>query len=101
MNGHDRSAGYVPNPRYSQEDWDEVSDNPELTDAELAQLRPAREVLPPDLFAALSARGEASSRVPVTLSVDAATLDAFKATGEGWKSRMNKALDEASKRLRR
>ena len=27
-------------------------DNPELTDEQMAQLRPAREVLPPELFAA-------------------------------------------------
>ena len=28
--------------------------NPELTDEQLAQLRPAREVLPPELYAALT-----------------------------------------------
>ena len=39
-------------PAFSQADWDEVSDNPDLTDAELAALRPARE-LPPDISAAL------------------------------------------------
>lgn len=29
---------------YSQEDWDEVSDTPELTESEAADLRPARAV---------------------------------------------------------
>jgi len=29
-------------------------DNPELTDEQLAQMRPAREVLPPELYAALA-----------------------------------------------
>ncbi|WP_407520626.1 hypothetical protein [Methylobacterium oryzisoli] len=32
-------------------------DNPEATDAELGQMRPAREVLPPTLYAALIGRG--------------------------------------------
>jgi uncharacterized protein (DUF4415 family) len=31
-------------------------DNPELTDEQLDQMRPAREVLPPELYAALARR---------------------------------------------
>lgn len=43
-------------------------DNPELTDEEFAAMRPAREVLPPELYAALTrraaAKGSATHKVP-------------------------------------
>lgn len=51
------SAGYVPNNAYTHEDWDEVSDNPKLTDAELAELRPADKGPTPALATALKSRG--------------------------------------------
>lgn len=81
---------------FSQADWDEVSDNPDLTDAELAALRPARE-LPPDIYAALPRnRGgrprAASPKVQLTLRVDRLVLDAYKATGPGWQTRMHDVL---------
>jgi uncharacterized protein (DUF4415 family) len=38
---------------YSKEDWDSV-DSPEMTEEELASLRPAKDVLPPEFFAAMS-----------------------------------------------
>ena len=74
----------------------------EMTDAELARMRPAREVLPPALYAALTRPGRPRSpnkRVQVTLRVDPEALAAFKATGPGWQTRMNEALAEAAKRL--
>ncbi|TXM77329.1 hypothetical protein FV218_05680 [Methylobacterium sp. WL69] len=67
----------------------------ELTADELGRMRPAREVLPPALFAALVKRGRPKSetkRVPVTLRVDPSVLDAYKAGGPGWQTRMNAAL---------
>ncbi len=76
-------------------------DNPELTDEEIASLRPAREVLPPELYAALTRRpgqrgpGRRPRKVPVTLRLDADVVDAFKADGEGWQTRMNDALRKA------
>ena len=51
-----RKKPYIPDPGYTQADWDAI-DSPELTDDELASLRPAREALPPDLFEALTKRG--------------------------------------------
>ena len=78
-------------------------DNPELTDEQLAALRPACEALPPELYAALTkrprGRPKASSRkVPVTLRLDADIVDAFRAEGPGWQTRMNDALRAASTR---
>lgn len=56
-----------------------------LTDAELAQFRPAR------------GRGRPPqdvTKVPTSIRLDARVVKAFKATGEGWQTRMNDALLE-------
>lgn len=73
------------------------ADAPELTEEDFARMRPAREVLPPDLYANLTknkgGRPKAEvTKVPVTLRVDPDTLAAYKATGAGWQTRMNEAL---------
>jgi uncharacterized protein (DUF4415 family) len=75
----------------------EDPDSPELTEEDFARLRPAQEVLPPDLYASLtrSKGGRPKSdvtKVPVTLRVDPDTLAAYKATGAGWQTRMNEVL---------
>jgi uncharacterized protein (DUF4415 family) len=74
-------------------------DNPELTDEQLANLRPASEVLPPELYARLTARKpgqrgpqKAATKVAVTLRLDPEVLAAFKADGPGWQTRINQAL---------
>lgn len=74
-------------------------DNPELTDAELAAMRPAREVLPAALFAALAKRrpgqrgpGRKPALVAVTLRVEPSTLEAYRAAGDGWQGRMREVL---------
>jgi uncharacterized protein (DUF4415 family) len=91
--------GYVPNPDYSQEDWDEVCDNPELTPDELANMRPAAEVLPPDLHEALVKRARGPQRAPtkqlVSLRLSRDVLDHFRATGPGWQRRIDEALRRA------
>jgi hypothetical protein len=38
------TAEYLPNPYYTKEDWDEVSDNPEWTKEDFARARPFVEV---------------------------------------------------------
>jgi uncharacterized protein (DUF4415 family) len=56
-----------------------------LTDAELAQFRPARgRGRPPQDI----------TKIPTSLRLDARVVSAFKATGEGWQTRMNDALLE-------
>lgn len=96
MTDSKHAPGYVPNDAFTQADWDEVSDNPELTDEELTCLRPAQEVLPPALFAGLVNKGgrpkAAIRKLSVTLRVDPAILEAYKATGTGWQTRMHAAL---------
>ncbi|GJE62614.1 BrnA antitoxin family protein [Methylobacterium trifolii] len=90
------APGYVPNEAYSQEDWDAVSDNPPLTDAELAQARPGTEGMPAAMTEGFIRRGgrpKAENRsVPVSLRVPPDVLAGYKAGGPGWQSRMNAAL---------
>jgi uncharacterized protein (DUF4415 family) len=87
---------------FSQEDWDEVSDNPELTDDQLAALRPVSE-MPDHLRARLPKRGRGrpkaeNAKVNVTLRLDPAILEAYKAGGPGWQVRMGTALAEGVER---
>jgi uncharacterized protein (DUF4415 family) len=83
-------------------------ENPEWTEEDFARARPAREVLPPALYDALTnkLRGQrgpqkAPTKVAVTLRVDRDVLERFKAKGPGWQSRMNEALGRAAKRQTR
>ncbi|MDL2407366.1 BrnA antitoxin family protein [Rhizobium calliandrae] len=76
-------------------------DNPELTDEQIASLKPLREVLP-DLAASIdkeiARRGRPKADVtktPVTIRLDQDIVDRYKATGKGWQSRMNDDLRKA------
>jgi len=76
-------------------------DNPPLTDALLGRMRPAYQVRP-ELVAAHLRRGPGrpKSERPkqqVTLRIDRDVLDRFRASGEGWQSRINQALRKAAK----
>jgi len=78
-------------------------DTRELTDEELARLRPAAEVLP-EVVAAYKAgqlklprRGrprKANPKVQVSIRYSPEVIAHFKATGKGWQTRMDEALKE-------
>jgi uncharacterized protein (DUF4415 family) len=74
------------------------SDNPEWTAEDFAKAKPASEVMPPALYAALVAkrpRGRPKAdetKVFTAIRLDADVLDTFKATGKGWQTRVNAAL---------
>lgn len=78
-------------------------DSPELTDAQLAKGKPFKEALP-ELYASIQrARGRPrldNPKAAVTLRVDPATLQRFKATGKDWRAKMAAALDAAKPRAR-
>lgn len=79
-------------------------DSPPLTDAQLKKMRPAREVLTKALGkertdALLKRRGrppkpESERKVTLNMRADRDVVDAFKATGDGWQTRINDALRE-------
>jgi uncharacterized protein (DUF4415 family) len=78
-------------------------ENPEWTPEDFARARPAREVLPPALFAALTKRRpggrgpqKAPTKVAVTLRLDRDVLDRFRQSGPGWQTRINDFLRKAA-----
>lgn len=83
-----------------------ITDDPdarELTNSELAQMLPARDMLPPALYAALTKRGRPNAEakaVRVTLRVPPDVLDAFKAGGPGCQTRLSEPLAKAAKKMR-
>lgn len=66
-------------------------DNPELTDEELAAMRPAREVLPPALYAALTAADQSSTAEADLKKLRRKRLAQILAKQEGGKVRLGKA----------
>ena len=90
---------FEPGHGFTKEDWDEVSDNPPLTDEQLAAMKPFAEVFP-DLAASVKrTRGKqkAPTKQLVSIRLDRDVVAAFKAGGEGWQARMNAALRRAAK----
>lgn len=76
----------------------------ELTKADFARMRPAREVLPEIFPKALAAEmlkpkgrgpGKKTAKMVTTLRLPAETLMRWKATGPGWQTRMAEVLARA------
>lgn len=74
-------------------------DNPEWTEEDFARARPAHEVLPPEVVAALTrkagGRPAGTTKDQVSLRIDRDVIAGFRAGGPGWQSRMNAALRAA------
>jgi len=94
-------------------------DCPPMSEAQLARLRPAREILPPAVYAALTDKTRpltvrlvsdeedrtrqarkgrppaANPKIPVHIRLSPQVVAAFKATGKGWQTRINAVLTEA------
>jgi uncharacterized protein (DUF4415 family) len=89
--------------RYTQTDLDDVSDNPELTEDEIAKAKPFAKVFPE--FAAGARRARGKQKTPtkqlVSLRLDRAVIEAFKAEGPDWQSRSNEALKATVRHRRR
>jgi uncharacterized protein (DUF4415 family) len=90
----------------SKQNKEEVlDDNPEWGEAEFALARAASEVLP-ELYGQerateiLRPRGRPkleNPKLPIKLRIDPDVVDAYKAQGEGWQTRMNAALRDYAK----
>ena len=88
---------FTPGRGYSKEDWDEVSDSPEITEEEWAQAKPFAEVFP-ELAATIAeetALAEKRGKELVILEIDLDVLTAFRAAGPDWRDRMSDALRAA------
>ncbi len=68
-------------------------DNPPLTKADFARMRPFSEV-EPELARALKTRGpqKTPTKVATTIRLDPEVVAFFKARGKGWQSRINDVL---------
>ena len=89
--------------KFTQADLVAVSDNPELTEQELARAKPFAEAFP-ELAAKLETvqrlRGRPKVEAPkvsTTLRLDPDVVTYFRSTGPGWQSRINEALRRAAK----
>ena len=78
-------------------------ENPSWTKADFALAKRVEDI---PALAALTTRRpgqrgpqKAPRKMPISLRLDQSVIDAFKATGEGWQSKMNEALAKAAKRL--
>jgi uncharacterized protein (DUF4415 family) len=85
--------------RYSAKDLREVSDNPEWTRKDFAKARPFSEALP-DLAASIR-KGRGPNKAPtkklVSLRLSGQVLEAYKAKGPGWQSRIDEDLRRINK----
>lgn len=92
------APGFVPGQGFSQEDWDEVCDNPEITDEQWAAAQPLAEVMPDLVEAVTRRRGaqKAPTKEMISLRLDRAVLEAWRASGPGWQARMGDALRKAA-----
>ena len=67
----------------------------DITDEELANFRPASEVLSPTLQTKLRGRPKATvTKERITIRLSPEVVGAFRATGDGWQTRMDKALKD-------
>lgn len=68
----------------------------ELTHEDLKQFRPASEVLPPSLMIKLGKRGmqKAPPKERITILLTQDVVDRFRASGDGWRIRVDTALKD-------
>ena len=92
----------MPNAKkkgYSAKDLREVSDNPVWTRKDFAKARPFSEALP--VLAASIRKGRGPNKAPtkklVSLRLSGQVLEAYKAKGPGWQSRIDEDLRRINK----
>ena len=90
---------FKPGQGYTREDWDAVSDNPEWTAEDFAKAKPFAEVFPE--LAASIRKGRGPNKAPtkklVSLRLSGQVIEAYKAKGPGWQSRIDADLRRINK----
>lgn len=93
-----KPKGFEEEQGYSEADWNDVSANPEWTEADFKAARPFAEVFPELAESIRRARGRPAIDTPkqqISLRLDPDVIEKFKATGKGWQSRINDVLKAA------
>jgi uncharacterized protein (DUF4415 family) len=89
---------FKPGRGYARKDWDDVQ-SPELTDEQMAKAKPFAEVFPE--LAASIRRGRGPNKAPtkklVSLRLSGQVIEAYKARGPGWQSRIDADLRRINK----
>jgi uncharacterized protein (DUF4415 family) len=84
---------------YSARDLRDVSNNPELTKKDFTKARPFAEALPE--LAASIRKGRGPNKAPtkrlVSLRLSGEVIDAYRARGPGWQSRIDADLRKINK----
>ena len=84
---------------YSASDLREVGDNPEWTKKDFAKARPFAEALPE--LAASTRKGRGPNKAPtkklVSIRLSGQVLEAYKAKGRNWQSRIDEDLRRINK----
>ena len=82
---------------YTKKDLEEVLDNPKWTEKDIARAKPFAAMFPELAASYRRARGPQKSptkAAAVSLRLDRRIIDHFRATGEGWQTRINNVLLE-------
>jgi uncharacterized protein (DUF4415 family) len=89
---------FKPGQGYTRKDWDDVQ-SPELTADQMSKARPFAEVFPE--LAASIRKGRGPNKAPtkklVSLRLSGQVLEAYKAKGPGWQSRIDADLRRINK----
>lgn len=92
-----QSPGFVPGRGYSQEDWDDVSDNPQWTAEDFANAKPFAEVFP-ELAKSIQDDGVeviGDPTVSKVVALDRRVIEKFQSEGGDWQERINEILRKA------
>ena len=67
-----------------------------LTAADMKRFRPAKDVLPAGLYEKLKTRGvqKAPTKERITIRLSPDVVECFRATGDGWQTRVDAALKD-------
>ncbi|TIL29659.1 BrnA antitoxin family protein [Mesorhizobium sp.] len=97
MTRKNRMKEFVPGRGYTKKDWDDA-DSPELTDEQIAKGKPFAEAFPDLAESIKRGRGRPPVAVPlqqISIRLEPAVIEKFKATGKGWQARVNDVLKKA------
>ena len=82
---------------YSKRDLEEVLDNPEWTEKDIANAKPFGAMFPELAVRHRRSRGpqKAPTKAAVSLRLDRRIIEHFRSTGAGWQTRINDVLLKA------